>query len=58
LDKEVAGIVTSSEAILKEFASKLSLTAGTINALIKDVLKDATASLHGQGRHSDYKHVH
>jgi hypothetical protein len=40
LDKEAAGIITSSEAILKEFALKHCLTASTINALIKDVLKN------------------
>jgi hypothetical protein len=40
LDKEAAGIITSSEAILKEFASKHSLNAKTINDLIKDVLKN------------------
>jgi hypothetical protein len=37
LDKEAAGIISSSEAILKEFASKHSLNAKTINDLIKDV---------------------
>ncbi len=40
MDKEAAGIISSSEAILKEFASKHSLNAGTINDLIKDVLKN------------------
>lgn len=39
LDKEAAGIVTSSESILKEFTSKHSLNASTINDLIKDILK-------------------
>jgi hypothetical protein len=39
LDKETAGIITGSEAILKEFASKHSLNARTINAVIKDELK-------------------
>jgi hypothetical protein len=39
LDKEAAGIITGSEAILKEFASKHSLNASTINSFIKDVLK-------------------
>jgi hypothetical protein len=36
LEKEVAGIITGSEAILKEFASKHSLNASTI----KDVLQN------------------
>jgi hypothetical protein len=40
LDEEAAGIITSSEAILKQFASKHSLNASTINDLIKDVLKN------------------
>ena len=40
LDKEAAGIITGSEAILKEFASKHSLNASTINSFIKDVLKN------------------
>ncbi len=40
LDKEAAGIITGSEAILKEFASKHSLTASAIYDLIKDVLKN------------------
>ncbi len=40
LDKEAAGFITSSEAILKDFASKHSLNASTINDLIKDVLKN------------------
>ncbi len=40
LDKEAAGIITGSEAILKEFASRHSLNASTINDLIKDVLKN------------------
>jgi hypothetical protein len=40
LDKEAAGIITGSEEILKEFASKHSLNASTINDLIKDVLKN------------------
>ena len=40
MDKEAAGIISSSEAILKEFASKHSLNAKTINDLIKDVLKN------------------
>jgi hypothetical protein len=40
LDKEAAGIITGSEAILKEFASKHSLNASTINSLIKDILKN------------------
>ena len=39
LDKEAAGIITGSEAIFKEFASKHSLSASTINSFIKDVLK-------------------
>ena len=39
LDKEAACIITCSEAIVKEFASKHSLTASAINDLIKDVLK-------------------
>ena len=39
LDKEAAGIVTSSESSLKEFTSKHSLNASTINDLIKDILK-------------------
>ncbi len=39
LDMEAAGIITGSEAILEEFASKHSLTASKINALIKSVLK-------------------
>ena len=39
LDKEAGGIITSSEAILKEFASKHSLNASTINDLIKDIRK-------------------
>ena len=40
MDREAAGIITSSEAILKDFASKHSLNASTINDLIKDVLKN------------------
>jgi hypothetical protein len=40
LDKEAAGIITGSEAIFKEFASKHSLNASTINSFIKDVLKN------------------
>jgi hypothetical protein len=40
LEKEVAGIITGSEAILKEFASMHSLNASRINALIKDVVKN------------------
>ena len=40
LDKEAAGIITGSEAIIKEFASKHSLSASTINSFIKDVLKN------------------
>jgi hypothetical protein len=40
LDKEAAGIITSSEAILKDFSSKHSLNASTINDLNKDVLKN------------------
>ena len=40
MDKEAAGIISSSEAILKEFASKHSCNAKTINDLIKDVLKN------------------
>jgi hypothetical protein len=40
--KEAAGIISSSAAILKEFASKHwhSLNAKTINDLIKGVLKN------------------
>ena len=51
LDKEAAGIITSSEAILKELASKRSpsLTASATNALTKDIPKDATAGLHQRG---------
>ena len=40
LDKEAAEVITGSEAILKEFASKQGLTAAAINSLIKDVLKN------------------
>ena len=40
LEKEVSGIITGSEAILKEFASMHSLNASRINALIKDVVKN------------------
>ncbi len=40
LDKEAAGIITGSEAIFKEFASKHFLNASTINSFIKDVLKN------------------
>ena len=41
LDKEAAaGIITTSEAILKQYASNHSLTASAINDLIKDVLKN------------------
>ena len=39
LDKEAAGIITISESFLKEFTSKHSLNASTINDLIKDILK-------------------
>ena len=39
LDKEAAGIITGSEAIFKEFATKHSLNASTINSFIKAVLK-------------------
>ena len=39
LDKEAAGNITSSESIWKEFTSKHSLNASTINDLIKDILK-------------------
>ena len=39
-DKEDAGVLTGSEAILTELASKHGLTATTVNALIKDVLKN------------------
>jgi hypothetical protein len=39
LDKEAAGIIADSEAIIKEFATKHSLNASTINSFIKDVLK-------------------
>ena len=39
LDKEAAGIITSSGSILKEFTSKHSLNASTINDLIKDIRK-------------------
>ncbi len=38
-DKEAAGMITGSEPIFKEFASKHSLNASTINSFIKDVLK-------------------
>ena len=40
MDKEAAGIITSSEAILKQFSSKHSLPASAINDLIKEVLKN------------------
>ncbi len=40
LDKDAAGIITGSEAIFKEFASKHSLNASTINSFLKDVLKN------------------
>ena len=40
MDKEAAGIITTSEAILKQYASNHSLTASAINDLIKDVLKN------------------
>ncbi len=40
LDKEAAGIITGSEAIFKEFASKHSLNASTINSFIKVILKN------------------
>jgi hypothetical protein len=35
LDKEAAGIITGSEAILKEFASSHPLNASIINSSIK-----------------------
>ena len=40
LDKEAAGIITESEASFKEFATKHSLKASTINSFIKAVLKN------------------
>ncbi len=40
LEKEAAGIISSSEAILKAYATKHSLNARAINDLIKDVLKN------------------
>ncbi len=40
LDKEAAGIITVSEAIFKEFATKHSLNARRINSFIKDELKN------------------
>ena len=39
LDKEAADIITTSEAILKQFASRHSLTANAINDFNKNVLK-------------------
>ncbi len=39
MDKEAAGIVLSSEAIMKAPATKYSPYARAINDLIKDVLK-------------------
>jgi hypothetical protein len=40
LEKEAAGIISSSEAILKAYASKHCLNARAINDLIKDVFKN------------------
>ena len=40
MEKEATGIITTSEAILKQFTSRHSLTARAINDLIKDVLKN------------------
>jgi hypothetical protein len=40
LDKEVSGIITGSEEILKAFSSKHLLNTRVINDLIKDVLKN------------------
>jgi hypothetical protein len=40
LEKEAAGIISSSEAILKAYATKHSLNARAINDLIKDVLEN------------------
>jgi hypothetical protein len=40
LEKEAAGIISSSESILKAFATKHFLNARAINDLIKDVLKN------------------
>jgi hypothetical protein len=44
LDKEAAGIITDSEAIVKEFVTKPSLNASTINSFINAVPK--TRSYH------------
>ena len=40
LEKEAAGIISSSEAILKAYTTKRSLNARATNDLIKDVLKN------------------
>jgi hypothetical protein len=40
LEKEAAGIISSSEAILKAYAMKHPLTARAISNVIKDVLKN------------------
>jgi hypothetical protein len=40
LEKEAAGIISSSEAILKAYATKHFLNARAINDLIKDVLNN------------------
>jgi hypothetical protein len=40
LEKEAAGIISSSEATFKTYATKHSLNARAINNLIKDVLKN------------------
>ncbi len=39
LEREAAGIISSSEAVLKAYATKHSLNASAINDLIKDVPK-------------------
>jgi hypothetical protein len=40
LEKEAAGIISSSEAILMTYATKHSLNARAINDLIKDVIEN------------------
>jgi hypothetical protein len=44
LDKEAAGIITDSETIFKEFATKHSLNASTVNSFINDILKSGFQS--------------
>ncbi len=51
LDKEAAGIITDSEASFKEFATKHSLNASTINFFIKGT------KLHFKSPMADRRHV-